>query len=76
MLETVGRLVACYEDQELPPAIAEVRGLVEARDHDALRGRLGTLWNQIVEHHRSRGVPFQPKASHAFRTLDTIVRNL
>ncbi|MEC7947000.1 MAG: hypothetical protein VX265_05490, partial [Myxococcota bacterium] len=76
MLETVGRMSACYEGAESPPPVVQLRALVEARDYETIRSDFGDLWNDLIAFHRDEGTQLQPKVSHTFRTIDTIVRNL
>ncbi len=76
MLETVGRMTSCYEANQLPPAVEQLRGMVEQQDYDGIRAGFSTLWNDLVSYHRERGIQLQPRVSHTFRTIDTIVRNL
>ena len=76
MLETVGRMSTCYDDQDMPPPVATLRSMVESQDYDGIRTGFSTLWSELVSYHRDRGMQLQPRVSHTFRTIDTIVRNL
>lgn len=76
MLETVGRMTACYEGASTPAPVEQLKALVEARDYDTIRADFGDLWNDLIAFHRREGTQLQPKVSHTFRTIDTIVRNL
>jgi hypothetical protein len=50
--------------------------LVQNRDYDKIRDEFASLWAHLIEHHRTRGQAVQPRVSHTFRTIETIVRNL
>ena len=76
MLETVGRMSSCYGVDDTPPPVSQLRSLVENKDYDTIRSEFGGLWNDLIAWHRDQGLQLQPKVSHTFRTIDTIVRNL
>ena len=76
MLETIGRMTSCYDEGDLPPAVAQIQDLVSARDYETIRSDFNKMWTDLVQYHRDRGIQLQPRVSHNFRTIDTIVRNL
>ena len=47
-----------------------------ARDYETIRSEFNTMWTELVQYHRDRGIQLQPRVSHNFRIIDTIVRNL
>jgi hypothetical protein len=73
--ETVGRMRACYPEGA-PPPVVRMGELVQNRDYDKIRDEFASLWAHLIEHHRTRGQAVQPRVSHTFRTIETIVRNL
>ena len=76
MVETVGSMTRFYDHQSLPPAVAKIQQLVESRDYEAIRSNFNKMWTELVQYHRNKGIKLQPRVSHNFRTIDTIVRNL
>ena len=76
MLETVGRMTSCYDEQSLPPAVAKIQQLVETRITMPFGPIFNKMWTELVQYHRDKGIKLQPRVSHNFRTIDTIVRNL
>ena len=81
MLQTVERMAEVYlpfdkTDTPLPPAIAKMIELAIADDNAAIRSNFNRLWSKLIQYHRNKGLPLQPRVSHNFRTIDTIVRNM
>ena len=76
VIETLDRIVQCYADAELPPAIAELQVWVNARDYRAIRENITDIWNQIIKFHRGSGLRIQPQVTTNFNTLNATVRKM
>jgi hypothetical protein len=76
LLETVGRMSSCFSEADMPLAVTRLRAMVTARDYSSIRAAFPELWAQLNEHHKSRGLTMQPRVSHTFRTIETIIKNL
>jgi hypothetical protein len=76
MVETINRMTSCFPDGDLPAPVERMRTLVHARQYDVIRSDFQAMWSQLADHHRRRGQPIQPRVSHTFRTIETIVKNL
>jgi hypothetical protein len=76
MVETVGRMTSCYDENALPPAVSQMQILVDSRDYATIRSNFNKMWTELIQYHRDKGIQLQPRVSHNFRTIDTIVRNL
>jgi hypothetical protein len=76
MLETIGRMTSCYAEDALPPPVAKMKTLIDSRDYESIRSNFNKMWTDLIQYHRDHGIQLQPRVSHNFRTIDTIVRNL
>jgi cytoskeletal protein CcmA (bactofilin family) len=76
MTETVGRIVACYDADTMPPAITQLQGMVEARNYTGIRDDITNIWNQLLKFHQKRGLRIQPQVTTTFNSINSIVRKL
>ena len=71
--DALGRITACYEGSDLPPAIEELRSLVEHRDYDGLRQSITEVWNGLLGFHQKRGIRPHHQVTHAFNVIHGLV---
>lgn len=72
--EALGRITACYEGTDLPPAVMELKDLVEQRDYDALRQNITEVWNGLLGFHQKRGIRPHHQVTHAFNVIHGLVQ--
>lgn len=72
--DALGRITACYEGADLPPAIEELRDLVQQRDYDALRQNITEVWNGLLGFHQKRGIRPHHQVTHAFNIIHNLVQ--
>jgi hypothetical protein len=72
LTDALGRIAACYEG-EGPPALRELRRLVDQQDYEGLRGGLGDAWNAVLGYHRQRGIRPHHQVTYAFNLLHGLV---
>ncbi|MEZ4236136.1 MAG: DUF4230 domain-containing protein [Myxococcota bacterium] len=72
--DALGRITACYEGSDLPPAVEELRELVEHRDYDGLRTSITDVWNGLLGFHQKRGIRPHHQVTHAFNVIHGLVQ--
>lgn len=72
--EALDRITACYEGMELPPAVDQLRTLVELRDSDILRANITEVWNGLLSFHQKRGIRPHHQVTHAFNLIHGLVQ--
>jgi hypothetical protein len=73
LADALGRITACYEGTDLPPAVEELRSLVEHRDYDGLRQNITEVWNGLLGFHQKRGIRPHHQVTHAFNVIHGLV---
>jgi hypothetical protein len=73
--DALKRIVACYEGDELPVSVAELKTLVDARDYDVLKGRITDVWNGLLGFHQKRGIRPHHQVTHAFNVIHGLVQS-
>ncbi len=76
LLENAERIVSCYEERELPPAVLELRELLQQEDYQKVREEITTLWNNLLKFHQKRGMRIQHQVTTTFNTINSIVRKM
>lgn len=71
--DALGRIVACYEGADLPPAVQTLRTLVEQRNYEALRDDITDVWNGLLGFHQQRGIRPHHQVTHAFNVIHGLV---
>lgn len=74
--EILERIVACYNDGDLPPAVTDLRALVERRDYVAVRDGITSSWNQLLKFHQKQGMRIQPAVTNNFNALNSLIRKM
>lgn len=72
--DAIQRIVTCYEGKELPPAVAQLRDLVQARDYDRLRENITEIWNGLLGYHQKKGIRPHHQVTHAFNVIHGLVQ--
>lgn len=72
--EAVGRISACYEGSDLPPAVSELQLLIEQGDLDALRDNITEVWNGLLSFHQKRGIRPHHQVTHAFNMIHSLIQ--
>lgn len=74
LIDAVKRISACYEGKETPPAVHELKGLVESRDYDRLRENITEVWNGLLGFHQKKGIRPHHQVTHAFNVIHGLVQ--
>ncbi len=74
LADALGRITACYQGSDMPPAVDELRDLVEHRDYDALRQNITEVWNGLLGFHQKRGIRPHHQVTHAFNVIHGLVQ--
>ena len=72
--DAVGRILGCYEGEELPPAVAQLKKLVESRDYKSLRDSITEVWNGLLAFHQQRGIRPHHQVTHAFNVIHGLLQ--
>lgn len=73
LTDALKRITSCYEGDDLPPAVSELRSLVEDGDMDALRQNITEVWNGLLGFHQKRGIRPHHQVTHAFNVIHSLV---
>lgn len=76
LLDTVDRIVVCYENSDVPPAVNELRNLITAEDYDQIRSDITSIWNSLLKYHQQTGTRLQHQVTTTFNTINSIVRKM
>ena len=76
LMDAVGVIVAAYEGAELPPAIGELKTLIDAADFQEARGVITDIWNKVLKYHQKTGARMQHQVTTTFNTVNTLLRKL
>ncbi|MCA9573404.1 MAG: hypothetical protein KC656_36460, partial [Myxococcales bacterium] len=71
--EALDRITACYEGMDLPPAVSELRSLVNDGDMEALAANITAVWNGLLGFHQKRGIRPHHQVTHAFNVIHSLV---
>lgn len=72
--DALGKIVHCYEGTDLPPAIGELKLLVEQQDYPGLRQNITEVWNGLLGFHQKRGIRPHHQVTHAFNVIHGLVQ--
>lgn len=71
--DALSRITACYEGTDLPPAVSELRSLIEDDDMQALSTNITSVWNGLLGFHQKRGIRPHHQVTHAFNVIHSLV---
>lgn len=72
--DAVRRIASCYEGKELPPAVAQLRDLIDTRDYTNLREQITEIWNGLLSYHQKKGIRPHHQVTHAFNVIHGLVQ--
>ena len=76
LMENINKIIGCYEDDEKPPAVLQLRDLLEAEAYDVVREEITNLWNNLLKFHQKKGMRIQHQVTTTFNTINSIVRKM
>jgi hypothetical protein len=76
LLEQVKRIGSCYEGKDLPPAVTQLRELVEARNYPKLKEKITEVWNGLLAFHQRKGIRPHPQVTHAFNVIHGLMQSV
>lgn len=71
--DALARITECYEGKDLPPAVSELRSLINDADMDALSVNITAVWNGLLGFHQKRGIRPHHQVTHAFNVIHSLV---
>ncbi|MCB9678366.1 MAG: hypothetical protein H6737_24905 [Alphaproteobacteria bacterium] len=71
--DALKRITACYEGTDVPPAVKELRSLIDDGDMDALKSNITEVWNGLLGFHQKRGIRPHHQVTHAFNVIHSLV---
>ncbi len=72
--DAFNRIIACYEGDDLPPAVVRLQELVTSGDHPSLRDSITEIWNGLLGFHQQRGIRPHHQVTHAFNDIHKLVQ--
>ncbi len=76
LVETIDRIVGCYQESDVPPAVVELKELITAQDYDQIRSEITNIWNNLLKYHQKTGTRLQHQVTTTFNTINSIVRKM
>lgn len=74
LADAVGKIVACYQNDDAPPSVVELQALVVARDLPGLKANITEVWNGLLGHHQQRGIRLHHQVTHAFNVIHGLLQ--
>ncbi len=71
--DALNRIIASYDGGELPPAVEELRRLINAADRKELADNITAVWNGLLKFHQKRGIRPHHQVTHAFNVIHSLV---
>jgi hypothetical protein len=76
LMENVDRIVSCYGEGEQPPAVLQLRSLIDQQEYQVVRDEITNLWNNLLKFHQKKGMRIQHQVTTTFNTINSIVRKM
>ena len=76
LCETVERIVEAYDEDEVPPAVMELKDMIVKAHFEQVRGEITNIWNNLLKYHQRTGTRLQHQVTTTFNTINTLVRKL
>ncbi len=76
LASTVQRIVDCYADSELPPAVDRLRALVEARTYPDIRAEITNIWSELLKYHQKKGIRIHHQVTTTFNSVNSLVKKM
>jgi len=76
LMEAVMRILDCYGDAAVPPAVTHLRELIDTRQYDQVRGEITTIWSDLLKFHQKKGMRIQHQVTTTFNTINSLVKKM
>lgn len=76
LVEAVARIIECYGQNELPPAVSHLHELIETRTYDKVRGEITSIWSDLLKYHQKKGMRIQHQVTTTFNTINSLVKKM
>ncbi len=76
LAETVQKIVDCYANQELPPAVEKLRDLVAARNYTQVRAEITNIWSELLKFHQKKGMRIAHQVTSTFNSVNSMVKKM
>ncbi len=76
LVDAVGKIAERYGESEVPPAVAHLRDLIDARAYDEVRAEITSIWSDLVKFHQKHGLRIQHQVTTTFNTINSLVKKM
>ena len=76
LAHTVQRIVDCYAEAELPPAVERLRALVESRSYAEVRAEITNIWSELLKYHQKKGIRIHHQVTTTFNAVNSLVKKM
>ncbi|MBM4367975.1 MAG: hypothetical protein FJ102_17310, partial [Deltaproteobacteria bacterium] len=76
LAETVQKIVDCYANQELPPAVEKLRDLVAGRNYTQVRAEITNIWSELLKFHQKKGMRIAHQVTSTFNSVNSMVKKM
>ena len=76
LASTVQRIVDCYQDAELPPAVDRLRTLVDERRYSDVRAEITNIWSELLKYHQKKGIRIHHQVTTTFNSVNSLVKKM
>lgn len=76
LASTVQRIVDCYQDAELPPAVDRLRSLVDERRYTDIRAEITNIWSELLKYHQKKGIRIHHQVTTTFNSVNSLVKKM
>lgn len=74
LADAIGKIVSCYQNDDVPPSVVELQTLVVARDLPGLKSNITEVWNGLLGYHQQRGIRLHHQVTHAFNVIHGLLQ--
>jgi hypothetical protein len=76
LVVAVAKIVDCYADAEVPPAVSHLQGLINAHAYEQVRAEITTIWTDLLKFHHKKGLRIQHQVTTTFNTINSLVKKM
>lgn len=76
LVDAVSKVVDAYTDGEVPPAVEKLRGLVQEKAYDRVRGEITQIWSELLKFHQRKGMRLPHQVTPTFNTINSLVKKM
>jgi hypothetical protein len=76
LAETVQRMVDCYGQGEVPPAVLRLSEMTSERRYEQIRAEITNIWSELLKFHRKKGLRIQNQVTTTFNLVNGLVKKM